>query len=52
METTTRSAAMRDFDGTVLRDCCTTYSDNDQNASTEILGRYGLAQIATLDDLL
>ncbi len=52
VETTTRSAAMRDFDVTVLRDCCTTYSDADQTASNEILTRYGLAQIATLDDLL
>jgi ureidoacrylate peracid hydrolase len=52
VETTTRSAAMRDFDVTVLRDCCTTYSDADQTASNEILTRYGLARIATLDDLL
>ncbi|MGI5159277.1 cysteine hydrolase family protein [Microbispora sp. CA-102843] len=45
VETTTRSAAMRDFDVTVLADCCTTASAADQAASFAGLTDYGLARV-------
>lgn len=45
VETTARSAAMRDFDVTVLSDCCTTFSAADQAASLAGLTRYGFARV-------
>jgi len=49
VETTTRSAAMRDFDVTVFADCCTTLSEQDQIASMTSIQRYGFADVADLD---
>ena len=48
VETTTRAAAMRDFDVTILADCCTTYSNEHQLHALEVLDFYMLAKIDTL----
>ncbi|MFH5824675.1 cysteine hydrolase family protein [Georgenia sp. AZ-5] len=45
VETTARSAAMRDFRVTVLADCCTTATEADQDASLSSLARFGLADV-------
>lgn len=45
VETTARSAAMRDYEVTVFGDCCTTTSDEDQAASLHALERYGFARV-------
>jgi ureidoacrylate peracid hydrolase len=50
VETTVRSAAMRDFDVTVFSDCCTTTSDEDQAAALHALERYGFAHIRSSRD--
>ncbi|PQM45347.1 cysteine hydrolase family protein [Mycobacterium talmoniae] len=52
VETTTRSASMRDFDVTVLSDCCSTYSDRDQQNALEVLARYGFAKVCALAEFL
>jgi ureidoacrylate peracid hydrolase len=52
IETTTRSAAMRDLDVTVLSDCCSTYSERDQLNALEVLTRYGFAKVRTLAEFL
>jgi nicotinamidase-related amidase len=51
VETTARSAAIRDFDVTVLSDCCTTYSGLDQANSLSGLQGFGLARVMELADL-
>lgn len=51
VETTARSAAMRDFDVTVLSDCCTTYSGLDQANSLSGLQGFGLTRVMELADL-
>ena len=48
VETTTRSAAMRDFEVTVLADCCTTYSEGHQRSALEALEYYMFAEVMTL----
>lgn len=50
VETTTRSAAMRDFEVTILADCCTTYSREHQESSLGALEYYMFATIGTLGD--
>lgn len=50
VETTARSAAMRDFDVTVFADCCTTHTDEDQAAAMNSLQRFGFAEVATFVD--
>jgi ureidoacrylate peracid hydrolase len=52
VETTARAAAMRDYDVTVVSDCCSTYRPGDQEWSFDVLDRYGLASIVTLSDLM
>lgn len=51
VETTARSAAMRDFDVTVLADCCTTYSSRHQTNALEALEFYRFARIDTLSNV-
>jgi nicotinamidase-related amidase len=51
VDTTTRSAAMRDFAVTVVSDCCTTYSESDQTASLHAIAKYGFARLLTLAEL-
>jgi nicotinamidase-related amidase len=48
VETTTRSAAMRDFDVTILEDCCSTYSAEHQASALEALEFYRFARIDSL----
>jgi nicotinamidase-related amidase len=48
VETTARSAAMRDYDVTVLADCCTTYSSEHQANALEALEYYAFARVDTL----
>jgi ureidoacrylate peracid hydrolase len=45
VETTTRSAAMRDLDVTILEDCCTTYSPEHQANALEALEYYRFARL-------
>lgn len=45
VETTTRSAAMRDLDVTVLSDCVTTFSAEEQAASLSALENYRFARV-------
>jgi nicotinamidase-related amidase len=45
VETTTRSAAMRDFEVTVLSDCVTTFSTGEQAASLSALENYRFAHV-------
>lgn len=45
VETTTRSAAMRDLDITILEDCCTTYSIEHQTSALQALEFYHFARI-------
>lgn len=45
VETTTRSAAMRDLDVTVLENCCTTYSAEHQASALRALEFYLFAQV-------
>ncbi|MEV0109788.1 cysteine hydrolase [Nocardia sp. NPDC050799] len=52
VETTARSAAMRDFDVTVISDCCTTLSSADQAAAMGALQKFGFATVVTSEDLL
>lgn len=52
VETTTRSAAMRDFEVTVVSDCCTTLTEADQQASLSSLERFGFATVSDLTTVL
>lgn len=52
VETTARSAAMRDFDVTVVSDCCTTLSDADQGAALTSLEKFGFAAVTDLASVL
>lgn len=45
VETTTRSAAMRDLDVTIFEDCCTTYSAEHQANALQALEFYLFAQV-------
>jgi ureidoacrylate peracid hydrolase len=45
VETTTRSAAMRDLDVTILEDCCSTYSAEHQASALEALEFYLFARV-------
>jgi ureidoacrylate peracid hydrolase len=45
VETTTRSAAMRDLDVTILEDCCTTYSAEHQANALQALEFYLFARV-------
>jgi ureidoacrylate peracid hydrolase len=45
VETTTRSAAMRDLDVTIFEDCCTTYSAEHQASALQALEFYRFAQV-------
>ncbi|MGF7234297.1 MAG: cysteine hydrolase family protein [Frankia sp.] len=49
VETTTRSAAMRDFAVTVLEDCCTTFTKEDQATTMNSLERFGFATVTSID---
>jgi ureidoacrylate peracid hydrolase len=49
VETTTRSAAMRDFDVTVFADCCSTLSETDHVAAMNSIQRFGFADVVDLD---
>lgn len=51
VETTTRSAAMRDLDVTILEDCCSTYSAEHQESALKALEFYLFAQIDSLSDI-
>lgn len=46
VETTARSAAVRDLDVTVVSDCCTTYTPGHQAGALEALEFYGFARVA------
>ena len=48
VETTTRSAAMRDLDTSILQDCCTTYSTAHQAGALDALAFYLFATIGSL----
>jgi ureidoacrylate peracid hydrolase len=48
VETTTRSAAMRDLDVTILEDCCSTYSAEHQVSALQALEFYLFARVASL----
>jgi ureidoacrylate peracid hydrolase len=50
VETTTRSAAMRDIDVTILADCCTTWTADHQAHALTTLQYYGFAAVAPLED--
>lgn len=52
VETTTRAAAMRDFEVTVLGDCCTTYSKEHQTHALEALEYYMFARVSSLGAVL
>jgi nicotinamidase-related amidase len=45
VETTTRSAAMRDLDVTIFEDCCTTYSAEHQASALQALEFYLFARV-------
>jgi ureidoacrylate peracid hydrolase len=45
VETTTRAAAMRDLDVTILEDCCTTYSAAHQASALQALEFYRFARV-------
>jgi nicotinamidase-related amidase len=45
VETTTRSAAMRDLDVTIFADCCSTYSAAHQASALEALEFYLFARV-------
>jgi ureidoacrylate peracid hydrolase len=45
VETTTRSAAMRDLDVTILKNCCTTYSAEHQANALQALEFYRFAEV-------
>lgn len=45
VETTTRSATMRDFDVVVFGDGCTTATEEDQAASLSAMARFGFARV-------
>ena len=51
VETTTRAAAIRDFQVTVVSGCCTTYTEADKAASLAGLEGYALARVQTLDEI-
>lgn len=51
VETTSRAAAMRDFDVTVLSDCVTTYNAADQAASLGSMANYMIASVKTLAEV-
>ncbi|MEN2742420.1 isochorismatase family cysteine hydrolase [Microbacterium sp. X-17] len=46
VETTARSAALRDFDVTVLADCTTSRTAQDRDTSLELLAAYEIADVA------
>ncbi len=50
VETTTRAAAMRDLDVTILADCCSTYSAEHQASALEALEFYMFARVDSLSD--
>lgn len=52
VETTARSAAMRDLEVTILSDCCTTYSPEQQAHALEALEFFMFAQVVGLDSLV
>jgi ureidoacrylate peracid hydrolase len=50
VETTARGALMRDFDVTVLRDCCAGRWRKHHDAALDALSAYGLAQVTEVAD--
>lgn len=50
VETTVRSATVRDLGCTVLGDCCTSQRPEDHASSLECLERYGFATVTTLEE--
>jgi ureidoacrylate peracid hydrolase len=50
VETTTRSAAMRDLDVTIFKDCCTTYSAEHQANALQALEFYLFARVESWSD--
>jgi ureidoacrylate peracid hydrolase len=51
VESTSRAAAMRDFEVTVLSDCVTTYDAADQAASLGSMAKYMIAAVKTLAEV-
>lgn len=52
VESTVRSAYMRDVDCTVLGDCCASLTEDDHRFSLACMERYGFASVTTLDAAL